>query len=91
MHSSAKKRKKSIAYVGVTATWFGNFCTMSFLFLLPLPYYRKVMEVLFSVKIFDVEFSPDLYVLMSPESKKVVFGNWSVSMYVCVCVCVTAR
>ena len=56
-------------------------------FLLPLPYYRKVMEVLFSVKIFDVEFSPDLYVLRSPESKKVVFGNWSVRMYVCVCVC----
>ena len=44
------------------------------------------MEVLF--KISDVEFSPDLYVLRSPESKKVVFGNWSVRMYVCVCVCV---
>ena len=57
------------------------------LFLLPLPYYRKVMEVLFSVKIFDVEFSPDIHVLRSPESKKVVFGNWSVRMYVCVCVC----
>ena len=54
--------------------------------LLPLPYYRKVMEVLFSVKIFDVEFSPDLNVLRSPESKKVVFGNWSVRMYVCPCV-----
>ena len=48
--------------------------------LLPLPYYRKVMEVLFSVKIFDVEFSPDLNVLRSPESKKVVFGNFSVGM-----------
>ena len=59
----------------------------SMAFLLPLPYYRKVMEVLFSVKIFDVEFSPDLYVLRSPESKKVVSGNWSVRMYVCVCVC----
>ena len=41
-----------------------------------------LMEVLFSVKIFDVEFSPDLYVLRSPEYKKVVFGNWSVRMYV---------
>ena len=51
-----------------------------------LPDYRQVMEVLFSVKIFDVEFSHDLYVLRSPESKKVVFGNWSVRMYVCVCV-----
>ena len=56
-------------------------------FLLPLPYYHKVMEVLCSVKIFDVEFSPDLYVLRSPESKNVVFGNWSVRMYVCVCDC----
>ena len=64
----------------------------SFSFLFPLPYYRKVMEVLFSVKIFDVEFLPDLYVLKSPESKKVVFRNSSVRMYVrvrvCVCVCV---
>ena len=38
--------------------------------LLPSPYYRKVMEVLFSVKIFYVEFSPDLYVLNPPELKK---------------------
>ena len=53
-------------------------------------YYRKVMEVLFSVKIFDVEFSPDLYVFRSPESKKVVFGIWSVRMYVCMYVCVCA-
>ena len=43
------------------------------------------MEELFSVKIFDAEFLPDLYVLRSPESEKVVFGNWSVRMYVCVC------
>ena len=60
------------------------FCIFTGFFL--LPYYRKVMEVLFSVKIFDVEFSPDLYVLRSPESKKVAFGNWSVRMYVCACV-----
>ena len=44
------------------------------------------MEVLFSVKIFDVEYSTDLYVLRFPESKKIVFGNWSVRMYVYVCV-----
>ena len=44
------------------------------------------MEVLF--KISDVEFSPDLYVLRSPESKKVVFRNWSVRMYVRIYVCV---
>ena len=42
------------------------------------------MEALFSVKIFDVEFSLDLYVLRSPETKKVVLGNWSVRMRVCV-------
>ena len=51
------------------------------------------MEVLFSVKILDVDFLPDLYVLRSPETKKVVFENWSVRMYVCVRVrmYVTAR
>ena len=43
------------------------------------------MEILFSVKSFDIELPPDLYVLRSPESKKVVFGNWS--MHMCVCVC----
>ena len=44
-------------------------------------------------QIFDAEFLPDIQVLKSPESKKVVFGNWSARMYVCVCVCVcvTAR
>ena len=63
------------------------------LFLLPLPDYRSVMEVLFSVKIFAVEFSPDLCVLRSHESKKVVFGNWSVRMGICMParVYVTAR
>ena len=51
------------------------------------------MQVLFSVKTFDVEFLPDLYVLRPPESKKVFFGNWSVRMNVCGCVrtYVTAR
>ena len=43
------------------------------------------MKALFTVKIFDVEFSPNLYVLRSPESekkkKKTVFGSWSVRMY----------
>ena len=52
-----------------------NLTFFNIVFLLPLPYYRTVMEVLFSAKIFDVEFSPDLYVLRSPESKNVVFGN----------------
>ena len=46
------------------------------------------MEVLLSNKICDAEFSPDLYVLRSTESKNVVFGNWSVRMYVCMYVCV---
>ena len=50
-------------------------------FLLPLSYYRKVIEVMLSIKNFDAEFSSDLYDLRSPEFKKVIFGNWSVSMY----------
>ena len=62
-----------------------------FPFLLPLSYYRKVMEVLFSVKIFDAEFSADLYTLRCSESKKVVFGNWSARVYVRAYVCVTVR
>ena len=41
------------------------------------------MEVLFSIKIFDVEFLPDSYVLKSPESKNEEFGNWSVRVCVC--------
>ena len=53
------------------------------LFLLPLPDYRYAMDVLFSVKIFDIEFSPDLHVLRSPESKKVVL-----EIGLCVCICV---
>ena len=43
--------------------------------LFPLPDYCKLMKVLFSIKIFNVEFSPELYVLRSTESKKVFFGN----------------
>ena len=49
-----------------------------------MPDYRLVMEVLFSVKIFDNEFSLDLYALKSSESKKVVLENWSVRVYVTV-------
>ena len=44
------------------------------------------LVVSFSVKIFDIEFSPDLYVLKSLEPQKVVFENWSKRMYVCDCV-----
>ena len=40
------------------------------------------MEILFSVKIIGVKFYLIFYVLGSPESKKVVLGNWSVLMYV---------
>ena len=29
---------------------------------------------------------PNLHILNSPESKKVVFENWSLHMYLCVCV-----
>ena len=53
-------------------------------FLLTLPYYRKLKEVLLSVTIFDVEFLPDLYILRSPESKKMLSGNGSQRMYLCV-------
>ena len=44
------------------------------------------MDVLYLVKIFDAEFSSDLYILRLPELKKVVFENWSVLAYVCNCV-----
>ena len=43
------------------------------------------MEVLYLVKIFDGEFSPALCVLRLPESKKVLFENWSVCLYVYKC------
>ena len=62
-----------------------NSCLLLTHFLLPLSYYCKVMEALFPIKIFDVEFLPNLYVLKSSKSKKVVFGNLSVHMYVCDC------
>ena len=55
-------------------------------FLLLLPDYHQVMEALFSVKIFNAEFLPDLYILRSTQYKKGVFGNQSVRMYVCACV-----
>ena len=42
------------------------------------------MEVLFLVKIFNIEFFRNLYVLRFSESKNVVYGNRSV----CVCDCV---
>ena len=34
-----------------------------------------------SVKIFDIEFLPGLFVLRSTGSKKVIFENWSVYLY----------
>ena len=46
------------------------------------------MEVLFLVKIFDDEFSPDLNVLWPSKSKKLVLENssvCSVCAFVCVC------
>ena len=46
------------------------------------------MDLSFLVKIFDAEFSLNLYVLRSLESEKVVFGNWSVRMWVCASDCV---
>ena len=52
-------------------------------FLLSLPTTVRETEILFEIKIFDVEFLPDLYVLRSPGSKKVVYGNWPV----CICAC----
>ena len=50
------------------------------IFLIPSHDYLSVveygsMEALHSVKIF--EFLPNLYILRNPESKKVVFENWS--------------
>ena len=53
----------------------------------------RIMEVLFSVKIFDIEFSPDLHILRFPECKNGDFENWSVRMrvHVYICVCVAIR
>ena len=56
-----------------------------FEFLLLLSEYRKVIEVLHSAKIFDIEFPPDLYVRRSSQSKSVVFENRSVCICVYVC------
>ena len=41
------------------------------------------MEVFCSVKVFDIKYSPDLYVFRSPESKRMVLENWFVRMYMC--------
>ena len=50
------------------------------------------MEVLFLGKIFDVKFSPDLYILSSPELKKVVLEfSLYVRVYVRMCVRVYVR
>ena len=43
-------------------------------------------NVLFLVKIFDVEFLPDLHVLRSLEFKK-----WFLEIGLCVCMCVCVR
>ena len=55
---------------------------MLLLFLLSLSYNRKVMEVLFSVKLFDVEFLHDLYVLTSFQVEKCGLKNLSGHIYV---------
>ena len=56
--------------------------TATYVFLLPLPDCRNVMEALISTEIFDIEFSPELHVLKFVESKKVFFKNLSVRIYV---------
>ena len=60
-------------------------------FLVPVTDYYYVMEILYSAKIFDIEFLPDLYVFGSSEPKKVVLENLSVRMweytYICAWVC----
>ena len=40
-------------------------------------YLTTVIIKVFSIKIFYIEFLPDLYVLRCPESKKADFENWS--------------
>ena len=55
------------------------------LFLLSLIIYR-IEKVLFSGRFFEIEFSLDLHVLRSPESKNHVFS--AVGLCVCVSVCV---
>ena len=43
------------------------------------------MEISFSIRIFNVEFLPDLYVLRFPELKKLVL---EIDLFVCIRVCV---
>ena len=44
--------------------------------ILLLPDYRYLTQRLFPVKIVDIEFSPDVFVLRSPEYKKSIFWNF---------------
>ena len=53
-------------------------------FLLSLLYYHKVMEALFSVKIFDVGFSPNYVTFGGPQSAKKGFLEFGLYVYVCV-------
>ena len=57
------------------ATWFSYFTSIT-----PQPLGNGSI-------VFDVEFSRNVYVLRSPESKKVVFRNCFVRMRVCLCAC----
>ena len=43
------------------------------------------MEELHSIKIFDIEFLSNLYILRFPESKKVFLLRIYVYVYVCYC------
>ena len=86
-------------YIGYILTDFNN--TKSRFYLVNTDFNRfhffiyyatdvNVMEVLFPVKIFDVECSTDLYVLKSSESKKVDL-EIGLNLCVCMCMCVIVK
>ena len=78
---------------GTDIIGYRNVCSVIFVsigltvFLLPSPNYHYGIEILFSVKISYIDFSPDLYTLRSPESKK----DGVLKIGICVCICLTER
>jgi hypothetical protein len=46
---------------------------------------------MYSDQKFDVEFSVEIHVLRSPESKETIFSKWSVCVCVCMCVCMSVN
>ena len=65
--------------------------SFSVLYYFPLPDYREVMEVLYSVKTLDIKFPPDSYVSFPSPKKWLLKTGLCICMGVCcvfMCVCV---